>query len=395
MKLDKFFFAAATVLFFFFSLGVASSDDTTLPQIVITGNSTIREDVIVYMSGLSQNPDLSAEEVKKRLQTTNLFSRVEVSRTDSAVQIDLKQKLTWFAIPYFSKDASVSVYGLAFGKLAVGGQDMLVVGRGQTGSGNKQAALFFRQNWVKNTPWSVGASLDFEDSLKRIFNERKVVHHTRNQMHGGSIQLAYRFSPYFSLALNNYFEYHRFEQPTGEFDNGFQWSHRLTTEYNRFYVDEGLSDGYAGRAFFEHTNPASTFQFYKMGLHSAFSPFRRGNFNWIIRPRVEFSPSLPRYQLFELGGGRLRSFATQQFRDRHYVMAQNDFLLASFDFWVLKLRPLVYADWAYIQNQGRTGLGSGFQIYIRDVAIPAVQFFAGYGFNPNGFAASAAIGPQF
>jgi hypothetical protein len=85
----------------------------------------------------------------------------------------------------------------------------------------------------------------------------------------------------------------------------------------------------------------------------------------------------------------------QEFRGNSYVSVQNDMLLTSWEVWKFKFRPLVYGDWAYVELAGRTGIGGGIQLYLPDVAIPAVQVFAGYGFNPNGFAITGSIGPQF
>ena len=112
-------------------------------------------------------------------------------------------------------------------------------------------------------------------------------------------------------------------------------------------------------------------------------------------PRFEAGSPLPRYQQFELGGTRLRSFPTQFLRTSRYAAIQNDFLLTSWDVWKLKLRPMLYADFAYAERGGRTGVGAGLQVYFRQVAMPALQVHGGYGFNPKGVSMMASIGPQF
>ena len=123
--------------------------------------------------------------------------------------------------------------------------------------------------------------------------------------------------------------------------------------------------------------------------------YLKKNVNWIMRPRIEAGTPLPRYQLFELGGARLRGYAAQTFRANEYITIQNDLLLTSSDIWKLKIRTLVYLDWGFVSDSGRTGVGGGVQFYLREVAIPAVQIFAGYGFNPREFSTTATIGPQF
>lgn len=382
-------------------LVIALAQLTALAQtplhVVVFGIRQMKPDVLVNMIGLDQAPDMSAKEIKSRIQTSGLFSAVEVHRVEDLVTIYVREKTSWFVVPYFSKDAAVSTYGVAFGKATLNGTDMRLVGRYQLGTGNRAGSLLLKDSGILNSRFGLGMSFDYEDSLKRVFGGsggREVIHRTRNQNKGGSIQASFRVSPYWSVGVNNYIESRRFEELSGEFRSGVQWSHRVYGEYNKFYVNEGLSDGHMLRLYTEATNPVSDFSFRKHGFFTQHGLWRRGNFNWIGRLSGEYSPSLPRYQLFELGGGRLRSFPNQQFRDRLYGALQNDVLLTSLNVWLLRVRPLVYLDWAFIENGGRTGVGTGFQVYVRDVAIPAVQLFLGYGFHPDGFTVAAAIGPN-
>lgn len=368
-----------------------------MPTVITFGNHAMTDEALLHITGLKDVNDMSADEIRSRLQTSGLFSAVEVYRYDNTVTIYVREKTTWFVVPYLSKDAAASIYGLAFGKATLYGRDARLVGRYQVGTGNREASLLLKDSSAFNTRWQLGGSFDYEDALHREFGGRtgrEVIHRTRNEYIGGSFQVGYRFHPYWLLGVNNYAEHHRFEELSGQFRSGLQWSHRLITEYNRFYVNEGLSDGVAANAYFESTNPVSRFDFRKIGGGVQWGAFRRNRFNWIIKGKMEYGNRLPRYQLFELGGGRLRSFPNQIFRGALYGTVQNDVLLTSVNFWVLRLRPLVYLDWGYAQGGGRTGLGTGFQVYVRDVAIPAVQFFAGYGFHPNGFTVAASIGPN-
>lgn len=374
--------------------GIETEAENAMPVVTVFGNASLQNDTVVRMSGLYQDPRLSAAELRKRLLTPGMFSRVQVFRDEKHVTIYLQEKTTWFVLPYFSKDSSATTYGLAFGKYTFFHRDASVVGRYQVGTGDHEASLLVRDETLFDTPWMVGASADYEDALHRVYSGRSVQTRTLNQMAGGSLQVGYKVTPYLSFALNNYIERHRFEELSGEYFKGVQWTHRFITDYSKFYVNEGLSEGFGGRAYFEHTNPAGTFHFWKAGLSGQAGLYKNGNLNLITRGRAEFSPSLPRYQLFELGGGKLRGYPAQEFRDRYYVSVQNDLLLTSLSVWQLRFRPLIYTDWAFVSSSGRTALGAGFQVFLKNVAVPAIQFFAGYGFNPNGFEMSASIGPQ-
>ena len=363
-------------------------------EVRIEGDRKLEPKTIRKMTGLEQDPSLSTTEVKQRLQNSNLFNEVRTTRDDNVMNIRVSEKGTWFVVPYFSSDPNSKIFGIAGGISSLFGDNASAIARLQTGTANREATLLVRDEFFLGSLWILGVSLDYEDALHRIFRDREIVHRTENEYHGGSFQTGYHLTPHLTLGFNSYIEQHRFEQPAGPYDKGLQVSHRLLVDWTDFYLEEGLARGAGMRAYFEQSNPGSDFQFRKYGLSSQASVYRAGNFNWIARPRFEAATPIPRYQLFELGAGRLRSFPMQIFRDSSYVAFQNDVLLTSFDVWKIKLRPLVYADWAFVEKSGRTGVGGGFQVFFSEVTVPALQFFGGYGFNPRGFTISAAIGPQ-
>lgn len=119
-----------------------------------------------------------------------------------------------------------------------------------------------------------------------------------------------------------------------------------------------------------------------------------GDLNWIVRPKWEAGVGLPRYQLFELGGPKLRGYSFQTFRTDHYFAVQNDFVPVALRLGnALTMRPFAFADWAYIDDGGRTGAGVGVRLFFRHVAVPALEISGGYGFRPAGFSIAAAVGP--
>jgi outer membrane protein assembly factor BamA len=364
-------------------------------KVEVYRNRALDDASIISMSGLSLNPELSAEEVAQQLETSNLFSSVTVTRKGKYVSIFVREKTNWFAFPYFLGGSGSTIYGVAGGKSSVLGQNGNILGRFQFGTDDLEASLLLRDEYFLNSRWILGASFEYSDTQRRIYVDRTIVQRTDNTARGASVQTGFHLRPDVILGFDTFIESHSFEEPAGARLSGTQVSHRLSVDFGNLYVDEGLARGAVFRTSFEFPNPISDFKFFRMGAWGQISGYLRGDFNWIAKPRFEVGSNLPYYQLFEIGGTRLRSFAGGEFRDEAYASLQNDLLVTSFDFWKLRFRPMLYGDWAYVQGGHRMGLGVGMQTYFKHIAIPALQFFAGYGFNPEGWSLLATIGPQF
>lgn len=383
----------ALVIAFLLSLNVHCA--AQMPNVEITGDSTLDPQVITQIAGLTRNPDLPVETIRSRLLDTNLFSSVEVSRSEDAVKIHLQQKITWFVIPYFSSDPGGTYYSLVAGKAILVHEDVFTFARYQVGTNDHEGQLGLEGRNILGSSWDAGLDLAYQNALSWIYTGREITERLGNRFHGGSIDVGYRISLTWKVSLKNYLERHTFEAPGQGQQSGFQWSHRVSFEHNEFYSIEGLGHGHVTTLYGETTNPLSDFTFYKVGADSKYSLLSRGDFDWVVRPSINYSPTLPYYQLFTLGGQSLRGFPTQQFRDRYNIVLRNDIYLFNWKLWVLRPRLLLFTDWAYIQGSGRTAVGAGTQFGIQNLLISAIQVFAGYGFNPNGFATTVSIGQKF
>ncbi len=362
-------------------------------------NRSLDKDSIIRMSGAQEDSTLTELEIKRRLETSGLFWFVYVEKRiekDLTVfDISIEEKGTWFVVPYYSTGFGSTVFGLAGGKASFFGQHAYLLARLQAGPHNRVASFLIKDEYVFNSPYSIGVSFDYEDSLHREYTKRELTQSFRNRTTGGSLQLGYHIAPNLNMGLNTYLERHIFEVPEGLEFAGFQATHRLLLDLGTLTLDEGLTRGIVARFYFEGSNPAlSDFDFRKYGISIRSSPYLNGDINWIFRPRFEAASQLPHYQLFEVGGDQLRSFAAQQFRAQNYFAVQNDLLLSSLNISKIKVRPLIYTDWAFVNDSGRTGIGAGLQLFLKSVVVPAIRVYAGYGFNPDGFAASLSIGPK-
>jgi len=358
-------------------------------------NRSLDDDVIIAISGLEQDPLMSAVEVKRRLETTGLFSLVVVKKQNNRIDIIVDEKTTWMVIPYLYSESSSTVYGVAGGKLSTNGQHNKVIGRYQQGKDSKESALLYRDEYFRSSLWSVGISYDFEDSFHKIFYSRSEFDKRSHSYKGVCPKVGYHFDPHLYLEANSCWERHRFENSDKNFSKGDQISHKVTGTWSNFYQREGLARGRSFELYLETSNWMSDYHFTKWGVSSDISLYLDKEFNWIIRPKIEYGFALPFYRQFESGPLLIRGFNEQQFRDHYYLSVQNDLFVNSFHLWKMIVRPLLFFDTAYYQDGVRIGMGPGFHLYFKNIAMPAVQFFTGYGINPQGLTVSLSLGPQF
>ncbi len=363
-------------------------------EIFIYGNHIYDDAAILKIAGIDYPVDLSALEMQHKLETTGYFSRVRVTRNETTITIVVREKTPWFLFPYFNSDSNKKIYGIAGGMMGLNGGQSMIIGRGQMGGTNRAASFLFRDEFFLESFWILGASFDYEKADHDVFAGRDAVARVPNKSANFTLQAGYHLQPDLIVEFDTHIEQHKFEESPGNISSGMQLSHRIFAEYGAYYLNEGLARGVLIKPYFEFTNPWSRYQFYQFGMFAQKSAYLQGDFNWITRPRFEYGAPLPFYQRFELGGAKLRGFPSQIFRAEAYSSVQNDFLLTSWDLGKIKIRPILFADFAYVENGGRSGVGGGLQVYFRQVAVPAIQIYGGYGFHPNGFALSAAIGPQ-
>ncbi|MBF0298135.1 MAG: hypothetical protein HQK51_05410 [Oligoflexia bacterium] len=371
------------------------TDDTPPVLINIYHNRVLDDLVIIKMSGLDQDSQLSPLEVKRRLETTGLFSQVVVNKRNNIVDIIVDEKSNWMIIPYLYSDGNSTVYGVAGGMLAALGQNNRILGRYQFGKDNREAALLLRDEYFRNTFWALGIGYDYEDSFHKIYYDRKTFEKRHKSYQGLCPKVGYHLDPYFYVEANGCWEKHKFENYEKVSLEGTQVSNKISGIWSNFYLREGLARGKSLRVYYETSNSYSDFHFYKMGAFSEVSLFLKNDLNWILRSNAEMGSSLAFYQLFESSAAKLRGFNEQQFRDKYYISIQNDFFLSSLHLWKIIVRPLLFLDGAYFQKGLRLGVGPGFHIYFKTIAMPALQFWAAYGINPNGLTISLSLGLNF
>lgn len=359
----------------------------------VFGNYVYDRETILNIIGTDLDETLSTAEMQQRLETTGFFSRVRVSEQNGRVNILVTEKHPWFALPYFSRIADRSIYGVAGGITGIAGKHAMLLARAHTGTSSKAASFLYRDEFFMDSLWMMGLTFDYEKSFDDVYKDRLVERRIFNKAANWNLQVGYHLRPDLNIQFDTHIENHHFDLPNAP-SKGYQVSHRIFLEFGNFFLNEGISKGYKIKPYIEVTNPLSDYQFYQLGVFGQKSVYLSGDFNWVIRPQAEYGRPLPHYQQFELGGSKLRGFPSQMFRDQGYVSIQNDFLLTSLDVKLLKLRPLAFVDWAYIDRGGRTGVGLGLQAFFKKVAMPALQLYAGYGFHPSGFSFIAAIGPQ-
>ena len=195
------------------------------------GNESFDKEAVVQISGLKSDPQLTPKEVKEHLQSTGYFEDIRVTQTANNLNIYVKEKTTWFILPYYSADSNSKIYGIGAGKAGLWGQNGYAVGRYQFGKDEKIISFLIEDESFLNTPWVVGVSYDYEDSFHRIFNQRAEIDRFANNYYGSMLKFGYHLTPDLTIRLHNYVEKHRFEEVNGSTTSGFQLTHRILVDY--------------------------------------------------------------------------------------------------------------------------------------------------------------------
>jgi hypothetical protein len=387
----------AIAISFFFHSVAARATEVPPDEVRIFGNRIYDTPSILKVAGITENEPIKEDEVKKRLVASGWFSRVRTTRAGHVLRVYVREKEPDFALPYFSSSSDRKRFGVAAGLLGMGAGATELLARYQLGTGDHEGSVYYLNEYLGSTDARITATLDYESALHdEYFGGRDVVRSFWNWQVNGAFGFGYHITPSALAEFDTHLELHHFGNTYGTETRGTQVSHRVFGNLGAFLLNEGIANGGHVKPYVEFTEPASTFSFLQWGVFAEYSVLRSGNFNWIARGSLEQGNDLPRYQLFELGGTKLRGYPAQSFRSDHYLLSQNDFYLFAFPlFATVILRPFAFADWAYVEKGGRPGLGLGLRAFFRNVAVPAVELAAGYGTHPEGISVAASIGPSF
>ncbi|MCO5143000.1 MAG: hypothetical protein M9962_07925 [Oligoflexia bacterium] len=379
-------------LFFISLVGFSAELDRAL-QVRVWGNNHFQKSSVLDISGLTLDSSLSAKEIEKRLLNSGLFSSVRVNKSANNIDIFVQEKTRWFILPYAVTGSSATV-GVAGGLVGIAGDNAKILGRMQKTGVTETASFYVKHDYIADSLWMLGFIFNYEFGVRDYYIDRDRLLNKKNAMRNYTIMTGYHINNALSVHLDHHYENHSFENLNSTNSFGIHISHRFFLEVNELFTNEGQMDGFWIKPYVEIAPSWSDFRFFQYGVLTKFSVFSHNDLNLNSSISFEKGNHLPLYQKFSVGGASLRGYPDSFFRTEQVLLSQNNLLITSWDVWKVKLRPLAFVDWAYIEKSGRTGIGAGLNVYFKNVAIPALQLFAGYGLNPKGFSFYGSIGPS-
>ncbi|MBN8554286.1 MAG: hypothetical protein J0L93_02480 [Deltaproteobacteria bacterium] len=411
-----------------FSSAFAGAD--ILEKIEIVGNTKTDSFLIEKMTDLEIGQELTnalIENAKANVSSSGVFESVNVENKPGSdmghriLVFYVKEKITWFIVPAFSFSQTDLAFGLVAGETNLFGLMKKLAIFSDYSSSAKRLAGGYRDNGMFGThiTLSVDGILRTDDMAE--FTDRKVVRRVRVTEYGGTFLPGYRLHDNVVASLGVYFRHVqqrlRFSEPAQDmrepvFKKGKDIAMVAEIEFKNTRTHNGLSDGTEIKlsSQFSDERYFSDFDYNKQLIYITHGiNFWNEQANSTTRGSIQLGKNLPYYIELMAGGTNLRGFLSRQFRgDTKYAWGQ-EFMLPIYDFSRFILRTNLFWDSTIIyfkkDNEGNgdgfsrqkwhNGLGGGFRIYLKGVAVPLFGYDMAWGIEDRAYGYYLSVGAIF
>lgn len=400
-----------------------------IAEIVVTGIKNTQPEVVREISKLKvdqQITDALLVEAQQRVHRQGVFDEVEVSRRPSSregfviVEIRVKEKISWFAVPYLSySDDNFSVGG-AVGETNFLGRLKKIVLFADWGPDTKRALLAYRDPHLAGSKFTLATDFAARKVNMREYDaDRNEVRRVRVEEVGFTLMPGYQWSDHFGVSLGPFFRNVSQKQisptvggaadqnlRTVDLRGGNDVSLMLKLTYDNRNFKEGFSEG--SKVEFEtqvsDNRFGSKYDYYRQILRLSQSYYLIPHIlNFKHNFSVQLGLTLPFYRELMLGGSNLRGFVETQFRGDTRYSLNNEVWFPLFDWKFLVARGITFWDSGILYLKDRefnrdrwnNGIGGGMRFYIRGINIPVLGYDFAYGIEDGVFGGYLKVGAAF
>ncbi len=399
----------------------------SIEKIEVEGNKGTDSREVIRLSDLEVGQELSRERIilaKQALQTSGLFSSVEikvnlVGKTKSEILITVKEKTTWFAVPFFQYSKGSMGGGGAFGETNLFGRSKKYMVGGMWSNSARSGILGYRDPSFWGTRMIIGLDGVFRsETLEEYYNENTVAREVYLREMGATLLPGIQWTPHFSTSI-------------GAFFRQVKQNLKVQTSLARALSEGGIRDGrdVAGVIRFDFKK-INSFEGIDEGMTTEFEAhlsddrfkseydYSRQIFRLTMAQRigrntslfgfkslatVQFGQRLPFYREFTAGGLNLRGYRDRQFRgDTRYSFTEEvlipivrfrRFILRGDVFWDSTV--LYFKSEDFKRRNWRNGVGGGLRLFLTGINFPAIGYDVGYGIEDQSVSQYLNIGVAF
>ncbi|TVQ80981.1 MAG: hypothetical protein EA369_00945 [Bradymonadales bacterium] len=397
-----------------------------IEEIRVIGNERTTREEVLRIANLQEGDELGRDrsfEAKRRLLSAGIFEEVYLrvqygsGQGFSRIEIEVKEKTTWFVVPFFSVSQGSLGGGLAFGESNLFGSSKQILVGGAYSNRRKAAVLGYRDPSVLRSIATIDLDLIVREEDIPEYRGGNRIRDVRIFEYGGNLLPGVQWTTHFQTSAGVYF---RRVQQTQKFqEDGI--SDLLAEKLKggtdlagmiRFRFDNSdYVDGLMSGIFTELEVALSDQRFWSDFDYSRQSiRFNWGNrfgetssFGLLAKFVAQFGQRLPFYRQLSAGGQNFRGYRPNEFRgDTRYALTTelqfplrrfNRFIVRGIGFW--DVGTLYFEDDGFSITKLKNGLGLGLRLYFRGIDIPALGYDFAYGANQNQFQHYLSIGASF
>lgn len=386
--------------------------ESTIRAIIIEGNKWTRDEVIKTIIRTKVGDpfnDKTISKIKRYLENQRKFAEVKVKAiqegSDVAIFIYVKDKWSLVLAPYFSTNETGSSYGFIFLESNFLGYQNILLTSVIYEYEHANGVLLYSHPRVLGTSFSYVLLFRKDYYPVNTYSKGNKISSFYREEDGEEITLKYQFwaEHYIMFAMNR-FDY---TLSGSEEDQGHNRFFKTYLELDWLSFKGFFAKGRYLGLYFEEDSMLSDVERRIAGLkfEQYFAPYKQTNiyFNlhyyYAFKITDAFTPRIGQNE--DNYYGPLRGYEAFQLKAKHAFTFSSEYRIPLGS--VLQTETVIAPFFDTAFHSGAEGFkinefdytaGLALRVYFKEILVPAIQFFAGYGFKYENFSLGFSIGSR-
>lgn len=391
------------ILIFISSISFAE-EIIRINEIIIEGHKKTKEqtilDIIEIKSGDIYNAEIK-DRIEQALLKSYLFSKIDITTKPSFdnqvdISISLKEKITLIPLPIVSADKDSWNAGLILMDVNAFGTGNILIISVIIGSQNQNFfMLMFMDPRFRDTSFSYGFSMMYGKNEQKTESNN----YTKTSL-GGRTNLGIALSNKWNISFNPSLSWRTMTGIDINESSFFVSKPSIGLSYSNIYHKETIQEGIKSSFIY---NPSweinrNIYHWSQISFDWSKIVFQKHIFKAGVNTGIG---NLPDYDMNSIGGkSGSRNLPQGKILSNQYISGLFEFDATLFDFsWGTISIPIFFDGGVYKAENNLCkyfyGPGTGFSVYLKGVAVPALGMYAAYNLENLRFEGSFSLGLSF